>query len=781
LALAHHLPQSLSLTRVAVRSAVLAAALYAERSGVMCVALSAALCTALFAATPARADDTATSATNTPRPRVALVLSGGGARGFAHVGVLRALRDMRVPVDIITGASMGAVVGGAYAAGRSVDDLEQFVRATDWASIVSDRPPRDDLAFRRREDDLLVPSRLEFGLDRSGVRLPPAAVANTALEGALARLLPPGSADTRADRLAVPFRCVASDLLSGELVELSDTPLFSSLRASLAMPGVFAPIRVRGRLLVDGGLVRNLPVDIARAMGADIVIAVNVGTPLSGEDQLGSSLQVATQMLHILTEQNVQRSLRELRADDILIAPELQGVSFMAFDLAERAMAAGERAARALAPRLQKLAVTPAAYAAFDVGRTRAGAVVDSRRTIDRLEVRGTPHADSRALAAQLDMREGQSVTTAMLRQAAAPLLGSGDFERVEIDLRDVDGERRVIVTPVEAPWARSRMRVGLELNSDFDDDHQFTVSALHVLSWLNPWGAELRTLARIGAQRSLATQWWQPLAPGSPWHVAPSIGYRAASIDLYDNGQRLARYGYEVGVAAMTLGYQFGHWGNVQLGIERRVGSASSLFAGTAAPVDAQIGETARFVRVQVDTLDSLALPGRGYLLQGALERARGPAAGEAGDEGAGKGERTTSSWIGLYAFRAGDWASHVYGEWARSHSGVAPLSLGGFLRLSGTPRESLSANTIVLGRLVTARRLGEMPAGLGGALRAGFSLEFGRGYDSDSASVRTGDLQRAGSAFVSVDTRFGPVFLAAGATRGVGSRLYLFLGPFW
>ena len=195
-----------------------------------------------------------------PRPRVALVLSGGGARGFAHVGVLRALQRMRVPVDLVAGVSMGAVVGGAYAAGRSVDELEAFVFATDWGDILSDRPARDHLDFRRREDDLLVPSRIEFGVGRQGVQLPPGTVGNEALEAALMRLLPPGASERPLNRLSLPFRSVASDLLSGELVELIDTPLFASLRASLAMPGVFQPIRVNGRLVVDGGLVRNLPV-----------------------------------------------------------------------------------------------------------------------------------------------------------------------------------------------------------------------------------------------------------------------------------------------------------------------------------------------------------------------------------------------------------------------------------------------------------------------------------------------------------------------------------------
>jgi NTE family protein len=724
----------------------------------------------LLAGGPAAGQSPESGATPT-RPRVALVLSGGGARGFAHVGVLRALKEMHVPVDIVAGASMGSVVGGAYAAGRSVEELEDFVRGTDWTGLLADRPPRDALTFRRREDDLLVPSHIEFGIGRAGVQLPPGTVGNAVLEDALTRLLPSGASDLPVDRLALPFRCVASDLLTGALVELHDSPLFLSMRASLAMPGVFAPIRVNGRLLVDGGLVRNLPVNIARAMGAEVIIAVNVGTPLAGEEELGSSIGVARQMLQILTEQNVQRSLQALAPGDVLISPELDGISFMNFGLSERAMAAGERAARQLAGRLQALAVSPEAYAAIERARVTAMAGADSARPIARLEVRATPHAGSAALAAQFGLHEGDNVTTAQVKQAAAPLLGGGDFERIEVDVRDVDGQRQVTLTPVEAGWARSRVRLGLELSSDFSDDNQFTVSALHLLSWLNAWGGEVRTLARVGSVRSLVVQPWQPLAPGSLWHLVPSVQYRASSLDVYEDRVRTQRVGYEVTIGTLAFGRQLANWGNVQFGVDRRVGRARTLLVTDGTQTVARLRETARYAQFQIDTLDSLVLPSRGLLLQGRVERI--PArSGEAG--------RGSASWVGMQAFRVGHWASHVYAEWSRSRSGLAPLSLGGFLRLSGTPRESVEARELVLGRLTMARRIGDVPPGLGGAVRAGFSIELGGGYDRDKA-VDRGEWQRAGSVFMSVDTRFGPAFLALGSTRHVGSAIYLFLGPFW
>ena len=413
-------------------------------------------------------------------PRIALVLSGGGARGFAHVGVLRVLKQLRVPVDIIVGASMGAVVGGAYAAGRSVEELEAFVRGTDWDNVVADRSQRQDLSFRRKEDDLEVPSHIEFGVTRAGVSLPPAAAGNAAVEDALARLLPTEARARPTGALPLRFRAVATDLLTGELVELSDTPLAQSLRASMAVPGVFAPLRVGERLVVDGGLVRNLPVDLARAMGATVVIAVNVGTPLAGESELGSAFGVAQQMINILTEQNVQRSLKELTAQDILIAPDMRGVSFLDFRAAGRAIAAGEKAAMAMADRLRELSAPLAAYAAFEALRSTRSNAPDVARPLVKLDVRGTTHTSAQALAVETGLEIGQLITLREAERAAELLRGRGDFERVDVEVRDTLAGRELTITPSDADWARSRMRMGLELSSDFRDRKSTRLNSSH-------------------------------------------------------------------------------------------------------------------------------------------------------------------------------------------------------------------------------------------------------------------------------------------------------------
>lgn len=736
------------------------------RRPALCFLLALLTSAHAFAQPPTPAQQTAA------RPRVGLVLSGGGARGLAHIGVLRVLEELKVPVDLVVGTSMGAVVGGAYASGRSVDELEALVKSANWDAILADRPARERLAIRRREDDERLPSRIEFGFDlRHGARLPAGAAGNGQLEATLTALLPTQRLDDPLRRLPLPFRAVATDLLSGAMLDQADTPLFEALRASMAVPGVFSPLRVNGRPRVDGGLVRNLPVDIARQLGADIIIAVNVGTPLLEDREITSAVMVANQMLQILTEQNVQRSLRELRPQDIVIDPDLGGMGFMEFSRADEAMSTGRRAALAAGERLAALAA-PAAQAALQAQRLGQPEAALGALPLGELTITGTRRLNPEALRAELGLRPGDAIGRAELSRAVERLDGTGDLERIETEIDDRDGRRDVEFRLTEADWAASRLRLGLELYSDFADASSYSLVAMHVANWLNPWGAELRSVARIGTTRGLNTEFHQPLGPGSRWFASAKLGYEAGASDIFNQGQRALRLSSSLTSAQLELGHRVAGLGDVRLGIGR-LRASNEVVLPLLSGSRASNTYSQQYLELHTDTLDSLAFPSRGQWTTVRIEWL----------QPRGEGGVVNASLLGLTAFRLGEWAGQLYGEYAHAERGQA-RSLGGYLRLSGTPDGALLGENMLLARLVMARRIGQMPVGLGGAVRMGFSLEtgaVGNGAGLKLSNLPRHGWQQAASGFLSVDTRFGPFFLALGATRGGHTSAYLLLGPTW
>ena len=388
------------------------------------------------------------------------------------------------------------------------------------------------------------------------------------------QLLPEGADERPGNGLPVPFNAIATDLKAGELVEMGGAPLISAVRASMSVPGLFAPLRVDGRLLVDGGLVRNLPVEIARAMGADIIIAVNVGTPLSDESRLASAFGITEQMIKILIDQNVRASLAALGPRDVLITPRMDSIGFTDFGSADDAVAAGEAAAESVAATLAALGIEPGAYVAHEQRRTEPALSRierDSEPRLGQLEIRGTTPVAAQALAAETGLRAGDPADLQSVQVAAERLYARGEFERVDITLRDAGLARDVFLTPVYGEGRRSRLRLGLTFSSDFEDENDFTVSALHVFSPLNDWQGEVRSFASLGSSRTLQTEWWQPLGAGSPWFGAASAGYVSEAFDLYSDGLRTARVGVSGTAAALAFGRVFGRVGEIRAGVRRR------------------------------------------------------------------------------------------------------------------------------------------------------------------------------------------------------------------
>ncbi|MEZ5460162.1 MAG: patatin-like phospholipase family protein, partial [Steroidobacteraceae bacterium] len=420
------------------------------------------------------------------RLRIGLVLSGGGARGMAHIGVLKVLEELNVPIDAIAGTSMGAMVGGLYASGLSAGEIEAALTMGTLQDAFRDRPARSDLTFRRKSEDQNFLVRFPLGLKGGDFRLPKGLVTGQKLSQTLRRLTLPVAAARSFDDLPTRFRAVATDLESGEAVVLGDGDLVTAMRASLSVPGVFVPVEMDGRLLVDGGLADNLPVSVARAMGVDRLIVVDVGFPLQTRERLDSVGKISNQMLAILIRRgsNAQRDM--LEPDDLLLDPQLGDAS--SFDLSRiaRSIELGEQAARASGERLASLALPPAAYRAYLAARESARQGVPQ---IDYLHVAEGEQRYGRSLNALFGPLVGRAPDGEELEQRVIALYGQGNLETLDYGFEQRDGRYGLQLAARRNSWGPNYVRFGLNLQDDFAGSSSYNAAARFVLSEITARG----------------------------------------------------------------------------------------------------------------------------------------------------------------------------------------------------------------------------------------------------------------------------------------------------
>ncbi len=704
------------------------------------------------------------------RPKIGLVLSGGGARGAAHVGVLKVLEELRIPIDYIAGTSMGSIVGGAYASGTPVAEMEAVLAKLSTAALLVDSPDRIDQPIRRRRDDFSPYIGPELGVRGGSLRLPRGAVSGVALESVLRGLVRVRGVE-QFDRLPIPFRAIATDIESGERVVLSSGELAGAMRASMAVPGLIAPAEIGGRLLIDGGLTRNLPVDVVRAMGADIVIAVNLGTPLLRRDQLDGLLGVSVQMLNILTEQNVRASLAELRPQDVLIEPALGDYSAGDFNNMEKTVPIGIAAARLVAARLQALALSPQAYAALRSAQSVQ--VLVDRRPIDEIRIEGLSRVNPAVVANALNTKVGSPVDQAVLDADLRRVFGRGEFEHVRYNLLDEPGRRVLSIRAPEKSWGPQYLRFGLGLSSDLHGESYFNLLASYRREWINALGAEWRTDVQLGHDNRFVSEFYQPLTVEQSLFVAPRVEVGRRPVPLYRGDTRVGSLDEAVERVALDLGSQIsGH-------VETRIGVLAGqkrLAVDTGAivlpPSLSAVSEGAFTGRILVDRLDSVRFSRSGYSAAINLFGSRTALGADAG---------YTRFDVDLLS--AGSTGAHTFQVGLRSSGalGGAPLPLndlvqwGGFQRQSGYRDGQLLGQGLDYGRVTYLNQL--IKRGLLDGAYVGASLEAGKIRGPLFVESPSG-LLVSGSVFVAMDTLLGPVYLAWGRARDGNSSYYLYLG---
>ena len=704
------------------------------------------------------------------RPRIGLVLSGGGARGAAHVGVLKVLDEMKIPIDAVAGTSMGAVVGGLYASGMSGAEVEELLRSVNWRDAFRDRPPRAELGYRRKQDDRNFLVRYSLGLRANGVVLPRGLVQGQKLEQVLRNATLPVAEVRNFDRLPIPFRAIATDLESGEAVCMESGDLVTAMRSSLSAPGVFEPAQRDGRLLVDGGLVDNLPIDIARSMHVDMLIVVDVSFPLFVRDELNSPLDVTNQAFAIMIRARTQEQRAKLHASDIVIEPSLGRFTSGDFSRVPQALRAGEEAARLLAEKLRPLSVSDADYRQYLAQRN------PRELNTPLLEfIRVSPESQQYASLVQARMKDllGKPLNQEVVKQRLSSLYALDLFESIDYNLVDTAGRSGLELSLRRKRSGPNYVRVGLNLEDDFEGNSRYNAAVRLIMTELNSRGGEWLTDLQVGDNLKVFTELYQPWSLASRYFVAPRLEAQERSVFARQGPDRIGEVRVRTSEVGLDLGRELSSWGEVRLGLQRGMGRSNVLIGDQSLPTD-EFQRGGFFLRFAYDKLDNIFFPRRGQLFEFESRWERG---GLGADQNF---ETYSASWL---IARSSGRNTLIFSTdlGTTSDDLTTPenfFSVGGFLNLSGLPPGLLAGPHFAVGRLIYYRQIGRGGAGvLDFPAYIGASLEAGNVWqDRDDASF--GGLRKDASLFFGIDSPLGPVYVGAGFDEGGGRAFYLFLG---
>ncbi len=698
------------------------------------------------------------------RPRIGLVLGGGGARGAAHVGVLKVLEQMDIPIDCIAGNSMGAIVGGLYAAGLSPEEIGRELREMDWDDVLDDNPPRPERQFRRKRDDDNYLVKKYIGYEDGKLELPLGYIQGQKFDMELARLTQHVAGIKRFDELPIPFSAVATDIETGEVVVLRSGNLARAIRASMAVPGAFRAVEIDGRLLVDGLVANNVPVDVARAMGADQLIVVDVGTPLMKREEITNALAVIAQMSNILGKQNVDEQLRTLRATDILIRPDLGDLSTSDFKRAGEAIVIGEQAAKAARGTLAKLANASPGY-------QERIANLGAPPVIAFINVDNRSRIGNDVLAHPFQPLIGKPLDHKALRASIEELYGWNIFESVRYEIVEENARKGLLVHVTEKSWGPNYLQLGIALASDFEGESSWNIGASLLKTALNRRAGELRLAAQIGDSPLVFTEFYQPLDVSLRYFINPQLLYDSRSFSRFEDGDEIEEFRVNRYGGGIAAGRVLGHWGEIRVGMRRFTGDAEVRIGDPATP-DIDIDSAEAYLRLTYDRIDN-----RNFPRSGAIAEWEWIESVEA------LGADSDFSQSLFTGGAASSWGKHtVLASFKFNYTadGEAPVQnrfrSGGFFNLSGFVQDELSGQQELLLRAAYYRRLGNiewLPA------YAGFSLEYGNVFEErDDISLSPDDALLAGSAFLGVDTVLGPIYLAYGHAEQGNQSVYLYLG---
>jgi NTE family protein len=726
-------------------------------------AVQSLLLSCVFFSTSIGAPQEAGNAPRSSRPKLGLVLEGGGALGLAHIGVLQWMEENRIPVSYVAGTSMGGLVGGIYATGRSPAEVREITNGINWDDVLRGQTPFQDLSFRRKQDAHEVPNSLEFGL-RKGLQFPGGFNTGQQVSLILDRVALPYSELTSFNDLPIPFACVATDLVSGKPHVFRSGPLSLALRSTMSLPGIFTPVRDGDHIYADGGLLNNIPIDVAKEMGADIVIGIHLETePISPSAPL-SSFAVLGQSISVMIAANELRSMEQA---DILVSVPLQKYNALDYGAADAIIKAGYDAAAAKAKVLAAFSVSEAEWQQYLAQRT---ARRKTTPTPEFVQVTGTGPQLAESIQQRLSVDVGKPVDTAMLDSQMMRLQGQGRFANVSYSMVEKNGNQGLEIRTEQKPYAPPVVRPILLIDGSDYNNVLFSIGARFTFLDFGSYRSELRSDAIVGSQYLVDTEYYHPVTPTSNWFVAPRATANSVQDYVYNGDTQIATYRSRQILGGVDVGYGFGTTGELRLGYEGgyeklspQIGNSSVLPTVSGATGDARL-------QFQLNTLDNPVIPRSGQSLQ---LYTKGYSTNPAAPGPFPLSEVQSQNFLRISAPSSvffGAYGGSTYGYKA----GIPAFSLGGSQRLVAWNTGELYANQYFLGQLGYIHELLKLPPLLGSNVELIGLYEVGKTYKL-ALGPKPPNLPMDGAAGIIVNTIFGPVELA-GAIGDYGRGRFFF-----
>ncbi|SHH94435.1 patatin-like phospholipase family protein [Ferrimonas marina] len=721
------------------------------------------------------------------RPKIGVVLSGGGAKGAAHIGVLRTLERNQIPVDYLAGTSMGAYVATLYAVGYSADEIEAIIGSMDFNTGFSDDVPREQRIYRDKAFYDHYPIETKVGFNEGEFTLPKGALQGQTMSSLIRRSLGPVPTVEDFDQLPIPLRTVATDLTDRSAMVFDQGSLAIAMQASMTVPGALAPIQYEDKLLVDGGLVNNLPVDVVKAMGADVVIAVDIGSPLHSRDELNSVIDVLSQLSGYLTNLTRDQQVALMSEKDLLIVPDIGDVGTSDFDKMPLMIQRGEHAAQEMLAQLLPYQVSPAAYQRYQAEKTeKREALFDQAPVITAVDLENASWVDPTVILEALDLPLGTALDSATLEEAISRVYALNQFERVDARIDRHGDEATLVISARNKDWGPNVFDLGLRFEDNFEEELDFGIDVAYSAYNLFDLRTQWRTELNLGTNKRFATELYQPL--GRNEMLFSRVGYQYINqrwnvLETEANLiQSLRQSSHDLYAG---LGLHLGRAAQVELLYRYEDGELDSIPSGNSSKL-AYYHYKGPELLVGYDTLDNGVFPTRGmeWRLSAAYLDSYTRFLPPSGIDGSEHQSLWAyqARWRGAYSLGAHTVSGKVEVESLDQNSlQLSRLtSIGGFLNLSGYYKDALFGNHKGLGTLIYRYDLSNAPFGITLPVSIGASAEAGNIWDSKD-DMALDDLIYAGSAFVSTDTRWGPAAFAYGQTDDGNRSIYFFFGkPF-